>query len=69
MYGFSDKKVPDSYTPISWQDKLERIPADYGIPERQYSTPVPKSDEIETALEWQRMHDEDAQNDLIEPIY
>lgn len=32
QYDFVPGKVPDSYKPVPWTDKLERIPNDYGAP-------------------------------------
>lgn len=32
-YSFPRENIPEPYVKISWQERRERIPADYGLPE------------------------------------
>lgn len=38
QYGFAKENIPESYQRITWQDRLERIPSDYGVPDHPYMT-------------------------------
>lgn len=47
MYGFTKGEIPYPYEAVDWQMRLERVPSDYGQPERPYGVSWAEIEDLE----------------------